>query len=90
MLCCELLLNVRRALAPGPSSGAFAMSCKWQEFEVVKASVQACDIKSGVWQRLYFSGVQALAAAALPTAAVYFLEQQARWKFLLDQVRGRA
>ena len=34
--------------------------------------------------------LQALAAVLLPTATVYFLEQQARWRFLLDEVKGRA
>lgn len=34
--------------------------------------------------------VQALAAAVLPTAAVYILEQQARWRFVLNEIKRRA
>ena len=36
------------------------------------------------------ASVKALAAVMLPTATVYFLEQQARWRFLLEEVKGRA
>jgi hypothetical protein len=34
--------------------------------------------------------VQALAAAVLPTAALYILEQQARCRFMLDEIKRRA
>lgn len=36
------------------------------------------------------AGTQALAAVLLPTTAVYILEQQARWRFLLGEIKGKA
>ena len=39
--------------------------------------------------QIQWATVQVLAAVLVPTAAVYILEQQARWRFLLNEIKGR-
>ena len=44
---------------------------------------------SSALSHTYWAAVQVLAAVLVPTAAVYILEQQARWRFLLNEIKAR-